>query len=74
MILAIGLGLLGLFARARDPSCSTTSSAGVPPEAIEAIGDVRAAVDPTLVRRAIAPAAAPASASVSRCSRLTRRV
>lgn len=30
------------------------TSAGIPPEAIEAIGDVRAAIDPTLVRRAIA--------------------
>jgi signal transduction histidine kinase len=30
------------------------TAAGVAPEAIEAIGDVRAAVDPTLVRRAIA--------------------
>ena len=30
------------------------TSAGVAPEAIEAIGDVRAAVDPTLVRRALA--------------------
>ncbi len=30
------------------------TAAGVPPEAIEAIGDVRAAVDPTLVRRAVA--------------------
>jgi signal transduction histidine kinase len=30
------------------------TSAGVAPEAIEAIGDVRAAVDPTLVRRAVA--------------------
>jgi signal transduction histidine kinase len=30
------------------------TAAGVLPEAIEAIGDVRAAVDPTLVRRAIA--------------------
>jgi signal transduction histidine kinase len=30
------------------------TSAGVAPEAIEAIGDVRAAIDPTLVRRAIA--------------------
>ncbi len=32
----------------------TATSAGVAPEAIEAIGDVRAAIDPTLVRRAIA--------------------
>jgi len=30
------------------------TSAGVAPEAIEAIGDVRAAVDPTLARRAVA--------------------
>jgi signal transduction histidine kinase len=30
------------------------TSAGVAPEAIEAIGDVRATVDPTLVRRAVA--------------------
>jgi signal transduction histidine kinase len=30
------------------------TAAGVAPEAIEAIGDVRAAVDPTLVRRAVA--------------------
>ena len=30
------------------------TSAGVAPEAIEAIGDVRAAIDPTLVRRAVA--------------------
>jgi signal transduction histidine kinase len=30
------------------------TSAGVPPEAIEAIGDVRAAIDPTLFRRAVA--------------------
>jgi signal transduction histidine kinase len=30
------------------------TSAGVAPEAIEAIGDVRASVDPTLVRRAVA--------------------
>ncbi len=30
------------------------TSAGIAPEAIEAIGDVRAAIDPTLVRRAIA--------------------
>jgi signal transduction histidine kinase len=30
------------------------TAAGVQPEAIEAVGDVRAAVDPTLVRRAIA--------------------
>ena len=32
----------------------TATSAGIAPEAIEAIGDVRAAIDPTLVRRAIA--------------------
>jgi signal transduction histidine kinase len=32
--------------------CAT--AAGVPPEAIEAIGDVRASIDPTLVRRAVA--------------------
>jgi signal transduction histidine kinase len=30
------------------------TSAGVAPEAIEAIGDVRASIDPTLVRRAVA--------------------
>ena len=30
------------------------TSAGIAPEAIEATGDVRAAIDPTLVRRAIA--------------------
>ena len=30
------------------------TSAGIPPEAIEAIGDVTAKVDPTLVRRAVA--------------------
>ncbi len=30
------------------------TSAGIAPEAIEAIGDVRAAIDPTLVRRAVA--------------------
>jgi signal transduction histidine kinase len=30
------------------------TSSGVAPEAIEAIGDVRAAIDPTLVRRAVA--------------------
>ena len=30
------------------------TAARVPPEAIEAIGDVRAAIDPTLVRRAVA--------------------
>ncbi len=30
------------------------TAAGVAPEAIEAIGDVRAAIDPTLVRRAVA--------------------
>ena len=32
--------------------CAT--AAGVPPEAIEAIGDVRATIDPTLIRRAVA--------------------
>ena len=30
------------------------TAAGIPPESIEAIGDVRAAIDPTLVRRAVA--------------------